>query len=342
MRQMKGFSIKLTRVVVESFEEKNDTHAEKKTTSSKNSVVSEPIAVAGTSQQAKRRGRQPTKKTVESFTSQSDETDSDESQPNATVSISQPAKHRGGKPTKKTAKSAIPQLDEKNSDESQPNAAASTSQPAKRRGRPAKMNVERKKRALRSNSSVDDVSFETPERRTKRKKHKQPSNKLQGINSESTDDEQEMAGVKNSKNVTLRRKDLRSTDEDDSMSRIDNESMEFTHSDTSESMLVTGKMVHSTMVRDKMPLLDSIESDNDMTPLLSEEIISSEPKSQNSSPKSQNSVILLGHGPNTATQNTMDKPMEETPRNAPKSKENRRGIHCFFLLSFYFSFFDLF
>lgn len=297
MRQMKDLSIKLSRIVVKSFEEKNETHAEETTTSSKSSVVSEPIAVAGTSRQAKRRGQQPTKKAVESSMSHSDETDSDESQPNAT---------------------------------------ASKSQPAKRRGRPPKMNVKPKKRALRSNSSVDDVSFETPERRTKRKRHIRPANTSQALNS--TDDEQEMAGTKNiSKKVTHRRTNFRSTDEDDSISRVDNESMEMTRSDTSESMLVTGEMAQSTMVRGEMPHLDLTESShNDMTPLLSAEIDSPEPKSQNSSPKSHNSVILLGHGPNTATQNIMDKLMEETPRNAPKSNKNRRGIHCFFLSSFYF------
>lgn len=280
MRKMKSFTIKLTRVVVDDFEELNKTpSADKKTTRSKS---------ASPLQQANRRRKQPTKKTVESSMSRLEETSSDESKPNAT---------------------------------------ASTSQQAKRRDKqPAKTNVVSNKRSLRSNSSIDEISFETPERRAKRKKRNQPPKKLKTINSESTDDMQVMAGAKKKTNVTLRRRKniSSSTDEDDSNPRVHNESVELTHSDASESMPVTSKLIHSTMIHGNASLTHINESDNEFTSFLSEKLSSPEPKSQNGSPES---AILPDHELNTVTQNTMDQQMEETPRNAAKSKEKSRGIH---------------
>lgn len=240
----------------------------------------------------------------------------------ADASTSQQARDREQAATKKTDEPSIRQLDETNSNESQPNATASTLQQVKRRGKqPAKTNVEAKKRSLRSNSSVDEVSFETPERRMKRKKRIQPPNTLPGIDSETSDDEQPITKIPK---VTHRRKRIHSSsiDEDDSVSRLTDESKELTHSDGNESMTVTSKLVHSTMIHGKMPSTLN-ESDDEFTPFLSEEFNYPEPSSDNSSPVS---AILLGHGPKAITQNPMDRAMEETPRSAPKSKEIRRGI----------------
>lgn len=304
MKKMKDFTIKLDRVKIDSGSEENETHSTEMNSRprQKSSAATKSTVIASTPQPIALQKRQTAKKA--------------------------------------DGASLPPPLDEMISDGS-PNATASTSRQAKRRGQPpTKENNEKPgRRALRSNSSIDEVSYASPEPRSKRKKRNQlPKTKeaKDSMANESSEDESNAASIdsnaeqvkkvrgKKTKNVLHRQRAV-STDEDDSMDKsyYDNESDELPVLDVRQSIASTRGMANSTVLNNKTPpTLPLIESDNEMTPLLRESL------NVFGSPNSEASEEVIKHSATsyTGTPNTMDQPMEETPLGS-KTKENRRGTY---------------